>query len=315
MGLFNFIKTKKKYTRDDLKEKNWKHLKYRERIDCVKQMYNEISSKIFNDSQNIVFNKNIQIFEALGYYDLNNKAVNVNDNYLKVVDNGFKLLEIISHELYHSYQYFILAHELDENYLKECTPIINGKIQIHNKDANLYIEHLSNSNNRDINRLEDMFYHLNILEREAFLFGYEQAGINNTPDKNQIYKYILEFNQRYKCDLSIDDTLYFIDKCYQKIYNNKEPRSDLEATVMYDMCIIALEQANSITVDQLELYLNPITKETILKDKGYEIYKPPFTYKQQYDYDLCTLENIALSAIHHEKDNPYIDTYEIDDEL
>ncbi len=63
-----------------------------------------------------------------------------------------------------------------------------------------------------------------------------------------------------------------IDDCYEKVYNHKEPCNDLEATIMYDICVISLFQAENISEAQFLEYINDKNKARILEENNYEIY-------------------------------------------
>lgn len=63
-----------------------------------------------------------------------------------------------------------------------------------------------------------------------------------------------------------------IDDCYEKVYNHKEPCNNLEATIMYDICVISLFQAENISEAQFLEYINDKNKARILEENNYEIY-------------------------------------------
>ena len=63
-----------------------------------------------------------------------------------------------------------------------------------------------------------------------------------------------------------------IDDCYEKVYNHKEPCNNLEATIMYDICVISLFQTENISEAQFLEYINDKNKARILEENNYEIY-------------------------------------------
>ena len=137
--------------------------------------------------------------------------------------------------------------------------------------------------------LSEMFYTLNITERDAFYYAREkgdnafhclkQQNINLDIDCD--YKFLVnelsEFRKTYHCP-NISDTEIFevIDKCIDNLYMGILPEDDLCATVMYDIACIMLilrkeSSGEDICEEDLEL-LSPENKRRNMAKENFAVY-------------------------------------------
>lgn len=255
-----------------LKSEEWNKYSLLKRKNIIKEIYNTLKEDIDNIAKGIIFYKNEENNNYLGqyaraYYSSIDHNIHINETYLIKSIEGFVYYNSIAHELYHSYQQISLD--------KYNSIISNNKNLNKYGINNLYI-YAEPSLNRNIANISNIFYYLNKYEREAFIYG---DNVENTlTNKMRFIPDVIElFKTIYKCqNLSDRESYNLIDACFDKVYDNQLPKDNLEATIMYDIYVLAMYQSNSIDKNDLIRLLNYTNKAKILEEKEFEIYSSEF---------------------------------------
>ncbi len=270
----------------------WNNLKEKQKIIYIKKLYEEAKRKIRNNCTDLKIEPFLPTY-MIGLFNNEDLTITINKNSL--MTNGNDLYYIMHHELYHSYQNCLNKENtlsLSEKILQDNNPIL-----LNNKQAYLYINDFGNLFIKS-KEIAEIFYYLCSLEREAIAYGYHETIKINQDFKNLIDSQLNNFKEKYHIDLSANDIFNLIDTCYLNIYNNIKPKDDLEATIMYDICIFALYQAKSITENDVTNYLNKTTKQELLEEQGYSIYTDNFvpsnSFSKMFDVNVFPKDKLTL---------------------
>ena len=245
------------------------------------RLLKKVCREHFNNVK-IKFDNNIS-FYVKGYFDSNKgNEIIINSNLLNE-KTGIDVYATIYHEYNHYLQYKNFKNKKDYEHI-----YLSKDVKIKSFSNNQLYVSISNKYNRNITNKLLILNQLCRYERESYFKEYISAVlIDNSysfPLANSIklYKDIYCSNQLSK---GIFKT---IDDCFYKVYNNKKPSNNLEATIMYDICIISLFQAENISEVQFLEYMNDKNKERILEENNYEIYSDldEFIPSNSLDY-LC----------------------------
>lgn len=283
-----FKKDIKTYFNNDV----WGNLKEKQKIVYIKKLYEDTKRKIRNNCTDLKIEPFLPTY-MIGLFNNEDLTITINKNSL--MTDGNNLYYIMHHELYHSYQNCLNK----ENTLSLSEKILqdNNVILLNNKQAYLYINDFGDLFIKS-KEVAEIFYYLCSLERKAIAYGYHET-VNITPNfKNLIDNQLNNFKEKYHVDLSVNDIFNLIDTCYLNIYNNTKPKNDLEATIMYDICIFALYQGQSITENDVANYLNKTTKQELLEEQGYSIYTDHFvpsnSFSKMFDVNVFPKDKLTL---------------------
>lgn len=276
----------------------WITLSVKKKENILKKLYNVAKTEIKNNSKEIIFMDNY-FHNYLGGFNNETKDIYINKYYL--TNNFTELISydfynLIYHELYHSYQNYLssINDSLKINDILQK----NEVFLINNKKSYLYI---NDYNNLDIKNKEKakMYYILCHLEREAIYYSYNKTIEIKLEYPKLVEIYCENFNEIYGLSFTQTDIFNLIDTCYLNIYNHKSPSNDIEATIMYDICIFALYQGQSITEMEVMNYLNKENKQKILEDQEFSIYTNPFKASNSFikKYDISSLSKEELKDI------------------
>lgn len=275
----------------------WIPLSIRKKENILRKLYSIAKTEIKNNSKEIFFMDNY-FPNFLGGFNNETKDIYINKYYLS--NNFTKLISydfynLIYHELYHSHQNYLSS--INESLKINDILQKNEVFLINNKKSYLYI---NDYNNLDIKNKEKakMYYILCHLEREAIFYSYNKTIEINAEYPKIIEVYCKNFNDFYELSFAQTDIFNLIDTCYLNIYNNIKPKDDLEATIMYDICIFALYQAKSITENDVTNYLNKTTKQELLEEQGYSIYTDNFvpsnSFSKMFDVNVFPKDKLTL---------------------
>lgn len=283
-----FKKDIKTYFNNDV----WGNLKEKQKITYIKKLYEDIKRKIRNNCTDLKIEPFLPTY-MIGLFNNEDLTITINKNSL--MTDGNNLYYIMHHELYHSYQNCLNK----ENTLSLSEKILqdNNVILLNNKQAYLYINDFGDLFIKS-KEVAEIFYYLCSLERKAIAYGYHETVNINPNFENIIDNQLNNFKEKYHVDLSVNDIFNLIDTCYLNIYNNTKPKNDLEATIMYDICIFALYQAKSITENDVANYLNKTTKQELLEEQGYSIYTDHFipsnSFSKMFDINAFPKDKLTL---------------------
>lgn len=261
------------YWQNKLQEEKWKNLSLVQRKKTIQKIFLYLSDALPNNVKNICFFNSIDIdfnIKTFGIFDSYKKTIQLNEDIIKASNSGYRIYNTLSHELYHSYQNYINPQKY-----KAILNIDSKKLDY--GINNLYIYPIPYITNNNINVISDIFYHLNIYEREAYNYGDINESLLHDINFNTVDTYLVQFKTIYKCqNLSDRESYNLIDTCFDKVYNNQLPKDNLEATIMYDIYVLAMYQSNSIDKTDLIRLLNYTNKAKTLEEKGFEIYSSEF---------------------------------------
>ena len=283
-----FKKDIKTYFNNDV----WGNLKEKQKITYIKKLYEDIKRKIRNNCTDLKIEPFLPTY-MIGLFNNEDLTITINKNSL--MTDGNNLYYIMHHELYHSYQNCLNK----ENTLSLSEKILqdNNVILLNNKQAYLYINDFGDLFIKS-KEVAEIFYYLCSLERKAIAYGYYETVNINSNFENIIDNQLNNFKEKYHVDLSVNDIFNLIDTCYLNIYNDIKPKNDLEATIMYDICIFALYQAKSITENDVANYLNKTTKQELLEEQGYSIYTDHFipsnSFSKMFDINAFPKDKLTL---------------------
>lgn len=283
-----FKKDIKTYFNNDV----WGNLKEKQKITYIKKLYEDIKRKIRNNCTDLKIEPFLPTY-MIGLFNNEDLTITINKNSL--MTDGNNLYYIMHHELYHSYQNCLNK----ENTLSLSEKILqdNNVILLNNKQAYLYINDFGDLFIKS-KEVAEIFYYLCSLERKAIAYGYHETVNINPNFENIIDNQLNNFKEKYHVDLSVNDIFNLIDTCYLNIYNDIKPKNDLEATIMYDICIFALYQAKSITENDVTDYLNKTTKQELLEEQGYSIYTDHFipsnSFSKMFDINAFPKDKLTL---------------------
>lgn len=256
--------------------KHFEKYSLRKKIKTIKRFF-----KTLDTSCDLIISKELPIF-VNGYFDKINQKIILNK---ELLSNGPKIYEVIFHELYHKKQFDIVKGK--QHGWEKYHIFINENISIKGYTNNSLYIRISNKFNDIITDKLLIFNQLSLYEREAYIEGYINVIKINERYLFPLTESIDYFKFLY-CDCSKKEIFKLIDDCFYKVYDNKEPSNNLEATIMYDICIISLFQAENISEVQFLEYMNDKNKERILEENNYEIYSDldEFIPSNSLDY-LC----------------------------
>ena len=256
------IKNKILYFRNILKKEKWQNISIYKKKKLTLDIFKYLSKELENNVKKIIFYTDSEEYNkkyANGYFDNNNLCIYINEKML-FNDNGYLLYNLIAHELFHSYQ--------NSKGLKEYKEILEI---VKDKKISLYIYPVSYLNT-NIYVKTNIFYVLNKYEREANNYGDNQERLLN---KN-VFKIdinISNFKDIYNCSHLKDKEIFkLIDDCFSNIYHNINPSNNLEATIMYDIYVLAMYNSNIIDNIKLINLLKNKNKAQLLEKEGYEIF-------------------------------------------
>lgn len=275
----------------------WITLSVKKKENILKKLYNAAKTEIKNNSKEIIFMDNY-FHNYLGGFNNETKDIYINKYYL--TNNFTELISydfynLIYHELYHSHQNYLSS--INESLKINDILQKNEVFLINNKKSYLYI---NDYNNLDIKNKEKakMYYILCHLEREAIYYSYNKTIEIKLEYPKLVEIYCENFNEIYGLSFTQTDIFNLIDTCYLNIYNDIKPKNDLEATIMYDICIFALYQAKSITENDVANYLNKTTKQELLEEQGYSIYTDHFipsnSFSKMFDINAFPKDKLTL---------------------
>lgn len=276
---------------------NWRKMSISKKEKIIIKLFKKIKEELPNNCSKILF-EDFDTFCLKGLFSYEYKSIHINKELLtdSFSMNCYIIYNILYHEMYHSYQNRLI----EENNSSKTNEILqlNYKFYINDKLSYLYILDYNNlfQKNKD---LASCIYVLCSLEREAFDYGYRNV-MNIYPNYNDIIsEKILYFCNYYNISLTNNEIFNLIDTCYLNIYNHKEPSNDIEATIMYDICILALYQGQSLTEMEVMNYLNKENKQKILEEQGFNIYTNPFKASNSFikKYNISALSKEELKDI------------------
>ena len=256
------------YWKNILETEKWKKYSIPTKKKIIIKIFKCLSENIHNNVKKIKFydksnNKDINMLMSNGAFSIKDKIIYINQNLLNNEHDGYKIYNIIAHELYHSYQ------DLNDNCYEE---ILNNNKNLENKKINnLYITPII-SNNKKITDLSLLYYHLNKYEREAFIYGDIIENLINDNKNRYVNKFIKDFKGYYQINLDRKEIFKLIDDCFFNIYHNINPSNNLEATIMYDIYVLAMYNSNIIDNIKLINLLKNKNKAQLLEKEGYEIF-------------------------------------------
>lgn len=240
---------------------NWYEKSEGQKIRLLKKICNKIFRTV-----NIEFSNNIP-FYVNGYFDYNKGNEIIINKDLLNRKTGVNAYAIIIHEYNHYLQYnnYLTKNGYERIYLSNTTHI---KTFSNNQ---LYLT-ISNKYNKNIKNKMVLLNQLCRYERESSFKEYNKAiSIDYSypfPLKNSIEMY-----KDIYCKKQLSKEIFStIDQCYENIYFNKVPANDLEATIMYDICVMSLFQAENISEIQFLEYMNNKNKARILEENQYQLY-------------------------------------------
>lgn len=260
------------YWNEKLKPEKWQKLLLSQKEKVIKNIFVYLSNNLPNNTKDIHFfdSSNSELnANASGIFNSETKTIYINKDIIRLSISGYGIYNTISHELWHSHQNYINPDKYNV--------ILNTKnININHNINNLYICPISYINDA-IEALSNIYYHLNIYEREAWSYGNANESLLHDTDDNTIDTYLKQFKSTYDCYYLSNKEIYnLLDTCFDKVYNNQLPKDNLEATIMYDIYVLAMYQSNSIDKTNLIRLLNYTNKAKILEEKGFEIYSSEF---------------------------------------
>lgn len=284
----------KRKLEDYFTSKNWKILSINRKEKITFSLFDKIKKNIPNNCSKLII-KNFNSPDINGFFSYDDKIIKINADLLTSNrdDNCYVLYNTLYHELYHSHQNKLI----ETNSFFKLNKIIqfNDVFYIQSKKAYLYINDYNNLYIRS-KEIALCFYVLCSLEREAFNYAYENV-LKITEKYDDIVQIKLQnFRELYNISLSDKEIFTLIDTCYLNIYDHIKPANDLEATIMYDICILALYQGKSLNEKEVSKYLNKETKQEILETQGYNIYNPNFipnnSFSKKYDITILSMNEI-----------------------
>lgn len=264
-----------------LSNDRWNKLTFQNRINLLKAVFLYEKELLF---QNRKFDIALEISSELkektsGIYDKSCRKIYINENDFYKSDMGYDIYKTLIHELYHSYQDLLLINTISNknekiDILNFYQNEINKKFLFlnFNDKGNFHINKYDSFYFSAINNLSDIFYHLNLSERQAFEYQYNKAKSVLNNDVNNINYtdfYIQQFNIVYKTFLEKEQICKIIDDCFYMLSQNLQPETDLEASVMYDICCLALLENNKVTEIECNKMLQNSYKKVQLAEYGY----------------------------------------------
>lgn len=270
----------------------WNSLSLLKKEIIIIRLYKRAKKEITNNCNKIQI-KSLPNLNIQGFFNIDSKNIYVNLNNLIKSDDGYSFYNLIYHELYHSHQNLLVEQE-EALFLNKILQQ-NNPTYLNNKIAYFYINDFMNLSIKS-KEIALCYYRLCSLEREAITYSYNKTlNITNTY-ADLISKTISNFNDIYNISLSDKEIFTLIDTCYLNIYDHIKPANDLEATIMYDICILALYQGKSLNEKEVSKYLNKETKQEILETQGYNIYNPNFipnnSFSKKYDITILSMNEI-----------------------
>lgn len=225
----------------------------------------------------------------------NGESIILNSKYYQDLDDdylGIKVEGVIRHELEHAFQYYIVnksknpfaskdLKELADSFKITQSKRINVRIYDSEKNikvvnGNLHINIMDrDAGYANVRNISKMFYILNVAERNAFNAGFKQKlsyaryGIDEPihDEQNIVQRMIEYFKDRYNCHHLVNDEVeQLVDQCFKIIYYNKQPQSDLEKSVVYDLSLISALNNGSISFEECELLLDDSGHKDIILD-------------------------------------------------
>lgn len=259
------------------------------------------------------------LYNVNGEYHRRDKKIVINKDVLK--EDGHYVNGIILHELYHAYQDYLSNKKNDNNdnfkieLLSFCQNKLNEPFHFlnFNNNGNFNIQPVSSSF-ENIFELSKIFYYLNIGERTAQEYQYDYLDKHNCFYKNNITNYIKNFNEHYRTFLSKEQSCKLIDSCYYNLSQNIEPETDLEASVMYDICCLALLENDKISELECRSMLEDNYKKVQLAEYGYCLneedrygkYVITNSLKEKVKEYTENKDEFAKLTPFQQRDNPYI---------
>lgn len=220
-----------------------------------------------------------------------------------------------------------IVRDTDDIEINFCS--INGKANFHFKKI-IVTQNIQFDDS--VSKLSEMFYTLNITERDAFYYAkikgdnvchyFKQQNINLDIDCD--YKFLedelSQFRKTYHCQNKTDTEIFeVIDKCIDNLYMGNPPEDDLCATVMYDIACIMLilrkeSSGEEICEEDLEI-LFPENKRRNMAKENFAVYGENTRYgkyvivqdlenhKNEYSMDICKFKKLTPEQ---KKNNPQI---------
>lgn len=209
---------------------------------------------------------------AGGFYSRQNKICI--DKNLLYKSEGYSVFSIIKHELFHAKQNQLICEKANvSNIMNIYSLYQNGTDNYFhflnfNDSGNFHIQFMPYSF-ENISLLSRIYYYLNVYEREAYMYAYSYLDEQNISYNSNIDMSIYYFNEYYTRTLAKEQVCELIDNCFYMISQNIEPETDLEASVMYDICCLALLENNKISELECKSMLEDNYKKGQLAEYGY----------------------------------------------
>lgn len=251
-----FIKNKNiDYYLKKLNSPIWKMLNENQQAQIILNFYNSIKEQYVDSYikkgtsyiNEIKFVK-IDNTNILGSFHSHEKILYINTNRFLSRNYANALLITLLHEIYHAYQLYIYEKNTNELYSKIY---FNNLVKFQNY-SNLYTYiHYRNEYNI-LDDLTYLFYHLNPIERNAFLYSENLASKYISNIDFIMPKVIILFNLKYKRNYTQEEVFNIIDECYDRLYKeNYINMREIVANVLYDMQQIILLENDKYTAKEV----------------------------------------------------------------
>lgn len=262
-----------------LLEDKWSELSTNIQIDAVETIFEYEKDILFKDKN---FSISLQIYsndfdKNYGKYDNKKQElyININEAYFNSYYPKYTVYETICHELYHAYVDYLVKNNLIDKRESELLEFYINGVNKHfnflnfNNEGNFHINKMHYATDI-IELLSSIFYHLNISERQSFVYEYERSSLI-FPDTfdDIIQDYCEYFNDYYNISLPEEEIYELIDKCFYNLSQSICPETDLEASIMYDISCLALLNNDKITELECESMLKNNYKKAQLAEYGY----------------------------------------------
>lgn len=267
-------------------------------------------------------------------------------------DSGYGkgIYENLTHELHHAFQIYLIKHKneilqqldnKDKQVFKEYVEQLNACMSNDKINLNCFNFNFTGTlsikpyepifeGNDLLESIANIFYYLNISEYEAFPMG--TNCLNNLSDLSdtnftfnipkEMRTSFTDFIERYKKDFNptdnyekIENVVNIISNCMLKVYNNEQPKTKLEASIMYDICCIAhlheIKLSLDITEDDIEnreqecinLLQKEIKEKTLQPYNNIQLTKNNIKVYNESEFYIALSENLSLQNLSEEQRN------------